>query len=70
MTVHHFIWIKLSEGVVLECRATKFRSDKQYPFWSVSTYPSIKALEDSFGSSLHAIYELDFEGVDWEEMGR
>lgn len=64
------VWFKKSEGVILECKAPKTSSTPQYPFWEVSTYPSLKVLEDSFGSSLHAIHELGVEGEDWVEMGR
>lgn len=63
-------WFKKSDGVILECKAPKTSSTPQYPFWEVSTYTSLKVLEDSFGSSLHAIHELGVQGEDWVEMGR
>lgn len=63
-------WFKKSDGVILKCNAPKTPSMPQYPFWEVSTYPSLKVLEDSFGSSLHAIHELGVQGQDWVEMGR
>lgn len=64
------MWYKRSCGVILGCKAPKTSSTPQYPFWEVSTYTSLKVLEDSFGSSLHAIHELGVEGEDWVEMKR
>ncbi|QYW06063.1 hypothetical protein KASIA_p019 [Shewanella phage vB_SspS_KASIA] len=64
------MWFKKPDGVILECMVPKTSSTPQYPLWEVSTYPSLKVLEDSFGSSLHAIHELGVQGQDWVEMGR
>lgn len=63
-------WFKRSDGLILECKAPKTSSTPQYPFWEVSTYPTVRVLGDSFGSFLHAIHELGVEGEDWVEMGR
>lgn len=64
------VWFKRSSGVILECMAPKSSSGTQYPFWKVSTYPSLKVLEDSFGSALRPIHELGECGKDWVEMKR
>lgn len=64
------LWFKKSGGVILQCKAPNSPCTPQYPFWEVSTYPSLKVLEDSFGSSLHDMQELGVQGEDWVEMGR
>ena len=64
------MWFKKSDGVILECKAPKTSPTPQYPFWEVSIYPSIKVLEDSFGSALRPIHELGECGKGWVEMKR
>lgn len=64
------MWFKKSDGIILQCKAPKTSATPQYPFWEVSTFPTIGVLGDAFGSGLYCVPELGVQGKDWMEMSR